>query len=558
MAVFWTAVLAALGLRLAWVQVAAGAGLAEAAVAQRALAVPLSPSRGSILDRHGVSLSDSRTAYRVAVYPALLASEPARVEVLAGVLGFGATELLVRLGGGTLPVFVARGLDAGAAAAVMALGLPGVAVVADESRYGPGALARHVVGYVSGAHPDAPGGGRGADGLELAWDPFLQGSGPAFLALFVDGRGEPIPELGWRKLHRDGSSSPWATLPCDLVTTLDITVQAVVEEVMDRLVSRGAVVVLDPRTGDILAMASRPDFAPWAVASHLGREDGPLVNRAIAAYPPGSILKPMVLAAALEEGLVRPDETFVCTGAASLGGREFSCHARPAGGHGELSVQEALSVSCNSVFLELAGRLGQDRLAAWSDRFGLGRASGVGLPGESTAALPATAAEGPDPGAGLGLGRVTLTPLQAARAYAVFARGGRAAEPRLAAALVSPVGARAGLGRRTPGDEEAPGGARIISRFTAAAVTAGLVAAVRDGTGRGAGTVRDVAGKTGTVETGQATPDGRKLYHGWFAGYWPQYSPRLVITVLIEDTTVGGREAALVFGEILAGLTGGE
>jgi cell division protein FtsI/penicillin-binding protein 2 len=546
-------VLCGLGARLAWVQVMGGPALAEAAVEQRALTVPLSPTRGRILDRHGAPLSDSRLSYRVAVYPAFLPAESAALDVLAQSLDSSPQRLLSCFGDGQLPVFVASGLGPERAAAVMGLGLTGVAVVADETRYGPGSLARHAVGYVGGAGPGAAGGGWGQDGLERAWDTVLRGMGPHLLALFVDGRGEVMPQLGWRKLFRGTGGSPWTSLPCDIVTTIDSRVQRVVEEVMDARVSRGAVVVMDPHSGDILAVASRPDYDQDGVAAHLDRADGSLLNRALAAYPPGSVFKPLVMAAALESGAVMPDETFTCRGKVAAAGRVLLCHSWAGGGHGEVSLTEAVRVSCNAVFVEIGQRLGQDELAEWAARFGLGRTTGTGLPGEAAGSLPGPEENGPEPEAAFGQGSVLTTPIQIARAYSVIANGGRLVQPRLAREIRSPAGVRAGVGGRTSGGGEAEEG-RVISRFTAAEVTAALTAAVADGTGRAAGTVPGVAGKTGTVETGRLSPGGAKLYAGWFAGFWPAgraNSAQMVIVVLVEDSTVGGREAADVFGEIV-------
>ncbi len=525
-------------LRLAFVQVARHPSLAEAAVRQRAETVPLSPERGRILDRDGVPLSASQLAYRVAVYPSFLPSEGEGASALAAVLGLPRSALAARLADHDGPVFVANGLGPDRAAAVMALGLEGVAVVADERRYGPGSLARHAVGYA---------GGSGGDGLEKAWDATLAGRGPERLALFVDGRGQPIPGLGWRKVCWT-RSSPWTAFPCDVVTTIDSRVQRAVEEVMDMRVARGAVVVLDPRSGDILAMASRPDFDQGDVASLLDRTDGPLVNRAVWAYPPGSVIKPLVMAAALESGTVSSRERLTCRGTVRAAGREVGCTARSSGGHGELTLAAALSVSCNVVYVEAGEKLGREEAAEWLGRFGLGRPTGVGLPGESAGRLPGSVPAEPE--VFFGQGSLTATPLQVACAYATIANGGLRVVPRLVTRVVSPTGAVAEVGYGSPGRGE-----RVVGRVTAAEVCQAMVEAVRSGTGRAAAVARDVAGKTGTAETGRSGPGGEEVYMGWFAGFWPASHPRLVAVVVVEDSAAGGGEAAAIFGEILKQVT---
>lgn len=521
-------------------------------MAQRAQMVPLGPSRGAVLDRNGLSLTDARLCYRVAVYPGLVAPLSQAASSLAEALSLNRETLDHLLGSTDLPVFVADRLDAEAAGRVMSLGLEGVAVVPDEARYGEAALARHAVGYVQSGGVSGGGGGTpataplGADGLEQAWDEYLRGTGPDHLAFFVDGRGEPFRGLGWRKLFRGGGSSPWTTLPCDLVTTIDLDVQEVVEAVLDRRMTQGAVVVIEPRSGEVLAIASRPDFAPDRVAGYLDRPDSPLVNRAVAAYPPGSVFKPVVVAACLETGTVAVDEAFLCDASGTgIGGTSY-CWARESGGHGRVTPAEALAHSCNDTLVQMGARLGSDQLAVWAGRFGFGRTTGLGLPGESEGS-PARMSGSLEPEASFGQGSLEVTPVQIARFYATLANGGIRPGLRLADQLVAPIGARAVLG--TGEDRE-----RVISPFVASEVTAGLVQAVSGGTGQAAAVLPGVAGKTGTAETGRRDAAGRELYHGWFAGFWPTVAPRLVIVVLIEDTPVGGGEAAAIFGEILESL----
>jgi len=545
-----------LGLRLAWLGVVRHRPLALSAVEQRSLSVPLGPTRGDILDRFGRSLTDSRPVYRVAVYPALVPAGSPALRLLAETLGVDPVELEEDLAaGGGAPVFVVNRLNAVRAASVKALGLRGVAVVAGEERYGPASGARHVVGYASlaGAErqgPEVPGEGlAGTDGLERVWDRILTGGGPARLSLFVDGRGRAIPGLGWRKTFPEETGSPWTAVPCDVVTTLNLDVQKAVEAVMDSRVARGAVVVMDPSGGDILAAASRPDYDQNDVASYLSRADGALLNRVTLAYPPGSVFKPLVMAAALEEGVVRPDETFECRGEVIAGGRLIRCHTWPSG-HGLISLREALAGSCNVAFVELGRRLGQEGLVEWARVLGFGSPTGAGLPGEQAGCLPGSTPAGPEPEAAFGQGSLLVTPLQVARAYAVLANGGRLVQPRLVERVVAPTGAEAAVARPGPG-------ARVVSRFTAAEVTAALTAAVGEGAGRLAAVADGVAGKTGTAETGRTDQAGQELYHGWFAGYWPAWAPRYVVVVLIEDTPAGGAAAAAVFGEIISALANG-
>lgn len=531
---------AVLTARLAWVQLASHARLAEAAVSQRAQVIPLSPTRGAVLDRTGVSLTGSRLSYTVAVYANYFPAGSRQVSMLAAALGLSPSAVEARLDGRCGPVYVARGVPPGTARRLGEIGLEGLALIADEVRYGADSVARHVVGYA---------GQSGQAGLEEAWDSILAGRGPEFLALFVDGRGEAVESLGWRKLYSSAGGSPLVNLPCDIVTTLDVGVQRVVEEVMDRRVARGAIVVMDPWTGDVLAMGSRPDFDQARIDEELERTDGCLLNRALVAYPPGSAFKPVVMAAALEEGAVHRADRFACAGTVAADGREIACPAHSGRSDTEITLAEGLTVSCNTVFVRLWERLGQDALREWAARFGFGRGTFSGLPGEETGSLPPTQAEKLEPDAAFGQGTVEVTPLQMACFFSAVANGGRSVFPRLVREVRSPAGTTASLAAAGPGRRE-----RVMSEATAAQVAGALVAAVRDGTGRAAAVAPDVAGKTGTAETGRRDHSGRALHDAWFAGFWPAVVPRYVIVVVVEDTQAGGAHAASIFGEVLGGL----
>jgi penicillin-binding protein 2 len=537
--------MAGLGGRLFAISVGKGAEYTRMAYRQRTLTLPVAGSRGQILDRHGALLSDSMPAWRVAVFPPLVQDRAKAAEVLAGALATPETPAWNKvwnlawdaMAPKAEPSWLDRTLSEAQAAKVRLLNLPGVAVGRSAGRYGPEALARHLVGYLN-----AQGGQLG---LEQFYNRELSGEAPPALTAVLDGLGHPIDEGAGIRLLQPATGKP----PANVYTTLDAQIQMEVDRVLDRKpAQRAAAVVMDPVSGEVLAMASRPQFEYATLGDLLtGSGSGDiLLNRALAAYEPGSIFKPIVAAAALEQGLVRPSEEFFCAGHVAIGGHMFT---EASGGHGALTFQEAIARSCNVTFLDVGyERLGADGIRAAARQFGLGSRTGVlgsDWADDLAGAIPGSAG-GADPQMAFGQGGLMVTPLQIARAYAAIANGGTLPPVRLVDAIKSPAGEV--LKRPAAGRAK-----RIISRETAAALQKALGAVTDpkgDGTGReawipGVGS----AGKTGSAETGR-TEKGQSVVHAWFAGYFPQTRPRYVVVVLVENGQYGGQAAAPIFREI--------
>ncbi|MBC7105417.1 MAG: cell division protein FtsI [Firmicutes bacterium] len=325
----------------------------------------------------------------------------------------------------------------------------------------------------------------------------------------------------------------------DVRLALDAELQAYAMDLLDG--RRGAAVVLDPRTGEVLAMASQPSFEPAAVDEYWTElstdRDAPLVNRATdGAYPPGSLMKIVTAAAALEGGKVAREEVFSCPGRIVVDGFEL----RDTAAHGRVDLVRALAVSCNTTFAELGLRVGADGLFRAAQAFGFGRASGLELP-ERGASLP-------EPGemtrpevaaTAIGQGRALVSPLRMALAAAAVANGGVIMQPRLVLAVTDPEGRtvfasapRAWLTATTPQAAET--------------IRDGMVAAVRAGTAKQAALPGvTVAGKTGSAQNPQGAP------HAWFVGFAPAEAPRAVVAVIVENGGAGGTVAAPLGRELL-------
>lgn len=529
-------------------QVAEGQALARRAAAQRMRALELAP-RGLILDREGVPLTDARLRWGVAVFPGLVRDPSAVAALLAGLTGEPAAQWETVLAGreGPGPFWAVQDLPEETARAAASRGLAGVVALPHVARYGPGALARHVVGYVNRAG--------GQLGLEAAYQDVLAGDAAPVVTAFVDGNGRPLRGLGVRAVEAVPAGKP----PLSLRLTLDRRVQQVVEDVLDGWPPpvpgkplRAAVVLLDASSGDILAMASRPQFDPEAPPldpASAGARWAPLLNRAVSPYPPGSVFKPVVAAAALQEKRVTPDERFVCSGTYRLGDRVFT-DPQP-GGHGAPDLAGALAASCNITFIRIGyERLGAGRILDAARRFGFGRPSGIGLREESGGSLPSPQFAGEVAQLAFGQGPL-VTPLQLARAYAAFVRDGMLPPTRLVDAVLGPDGTAVQQGpRASAGRATEPWVARIIARD---------LEGVTDPRGSGTGIAAWVpgwgsAGKTGSAE---AVVDGRHVVHSWFAGWTPLSRPRYVMAVLVEDGGAGGGNAARLFREVFVRLKAG-
>ncbi len=319
----------------------------------------------------------------------------------------------------------------------------------------------------------------------------------------------------------------------DVVLTVDATLQKAAWEALQG--RRGAIVVLDPRDGAVLAMVSSPSFDPNTVDARWGTlrqtEGGPLVNRAVQGlYPPGSAFKVITLAAALSEGTATPETMLEDSGFIVLQGTRITNFEGRA--CGRVTAVRALVYSCNVAFIRLGLQLGGPALLEFARRFGLGQSPPFNLPAAAGHLPPASEVQGEGVAQmAFGQGSLSVSPLQMALVAATFARDGAVPLPFLVREIRAPTGEAVQLHQ--------PGSVQVIDPAVAQAVTEAMIGVVRRGTGRAA-RVRGVtvAGKTGTA----TVPQGRS--HAWFIGFAPAEAPRVVVAVVLEHGGVGGRTAA--------------
>ncbi|HEY8498955.1 MAG TPA: penicillin-binding transpeptidase domain-containing protein [Limnochordales bacterium] len=530
----------ALGLRLFYLQVVRHGHYTRLAFEQRLRPLPLDPRRGTIYDRSGHKLAISVSADAVYAIPSEVEDPEATARALAQVLGMPADEIRQRLQSRQAAVWIARRLDTQTAQRVRALHLPGIGLVERPQRVYPnGSLAAQVLG-ITGID------NQGLEGLEFYYDAHLRG---------VPGRIEAERDAAGREIPGGISRYVPAQDGHQLVLTIDQVIQYRAERELERVVKEtsaelGIFVAVDPQTGEILAMAQYPTFDPNDYAAY-----PPEVrrNRAVTdQFEPGSTFKIVTGSAALEAGVVRPDERFFDPGFVLVGGGRVSCWLP--GGHGSQTFVEATENSCNPVFAIIgAQRLGPETFYRFARAFGFGQPLGIDFPGEAAGFLPA-------PGtiqhgellrwANIGFGQgVAVTPLQLAMAAAAIANGGVLMKPHLVKEVrtadgqvlerVQPVALR-----------------RVLSPGTAAEFARILRSVVVNGSGTRAEIPGyRVAGKTGTAQVPEPGGGYGDDAMASFVGFAPVDGARLVGLVMIYKLKVqprwGGLWAAPTFRAIM-------
>ena len=547
--------------RLVWMQLLEGSRYRELADENRIRLVPRSPIRGRLLDRKGRVLATSRLSYSLYLEPRLVGDEdwPALRDRLARLLKLDQAKLdeerqrgpdrdgfRTTLALDLRPEQVLRFRE-------QALGLKGAQVDVDILRHYPhGTLAAHALGYtqpITEAEYEilAERGYRirdriGRTGVEAAYESHLRGKWGGQM-LEVNAMGEVQRNLG------DRPSQPGR----DLALTLDLDLQRVAEQALaDK--SGGAVVALDPKDGAILALASRPGFDPNFFSKLITTQEEydalfsnpskPLLSRAMNPYDPGSTWKPVTAMAGMESGKFPPDTKLKTTACITYGGHCFPDHNGK--GFGTIGYADALRHSSNTFFYQVGVGVGSLALKQAADQLGFQQKTGIEIGWEESVGLvgdepwadrgrgwaePGTVPWIPEDMASASIGQsvVQITPLQLARAYAVFANGGWLVTPHLAAGDIDWLSSE----HRTK---------VAIQPSTLQTIREGLRKVVEAGTGAGLNGpgIPPAAGKTGTAEDSAGGPD-----HAWFGCYVPYPDGKIVVVAFAQNTPGGGSVHAL-------------
>jgi penicillin-binding protein 2 len=564
---------------------------------------PIPPSRGLILDRHGVVLADNLPAYQIELVREQVGDNKALDATLALLAKIGLLRsedlantrrtVLLHKVYESVPIKLQLNDEEMALFAVHRYQFSGVDIRTRLARHYPlGETAVHAIGYVSAINEqdmkqidtDEYAGTSliGKLGVEAAYEQQLHGKRGS-REILVNAAGRPVEKQG-EYTPKLNVHPPVAGQ--DLILGLDVRVQKVAEDALAG--KRGSVVALDPRTGDVIVLASTPGFDPnnfvrgLSIAEYEALQndiDKPLLNRALrGAYPPGSTVKPLYALAAQKYGILSPLQTQYCNGVFTLPGS--SHQYRDDKKHGAIDMRHAIAESCDVYFYRVAERLGIDRMYEFMSAFGYGSLTGIDIPGEKPGLMASPewkrrvfkrAADqvwfpGETISMGIGQGAMTVTPLQQAHFAAEIAEKGQLiAVPRLVSAI-----RRAGSSVVAPRN---PAFMKPVNMGTPEqwqVVYDGMVGAVSPGGtayASGLGAKYKFAGKTGTaqvftikqnVSTRAKIMDERKRDHAWFIAYAPADEPTIAISVLVENAGFGASAAAPIARKVLDAYLLGE
>lgn len=512
--------------------------------------IPIEGPRGNIFDRNGNALVSNTLCFDLVAIHNEIRDVRKVAEILCDILGMTNDKALESIGKAAKrpfsPVVLAE--DIGKEKAILieeaSVDIDGISMETRSRRYyANGKSGSHVFGYLTEISEDEleelsgygyrMGDLMGRSGIEKQYNVYLKGIDGG-TQVQVDNRGRQVSILGMKE----------PSCGKDLELTLDMNLQLACDKSLgDR---RGAVVVMDPNTGEVLALSSHPDFDPNVfVRSGTSRDrmrlirdrkGRPLSNRAISGlYPPGSVFKIVTASAALESGKITDFTSFICGGSYGLGRARFDCWKD--GGHGPQTLPDALMNSCNVFFYNAGRRAGVDAIERYAKAYGFGSLTGIDLPDEVKGLAPGKAwkrqrrkdawYEGETVNYAIGQGYLTVTPIQVACMMAAVANGGMVMRPYIV--------------------KKIDGTPVLSTKFHRTGVSEKTIKKIREGLFRvmnsesGTGKRANVegvkmAGKTGTAQNSQGAT------HAWFSGYAPYDDPRICLAVFVENGGKGGLE----------------
>lgn len=518
--------------RLAWIQFVKGDDLREKALKNRMDDIKVPARRGTIYDRNGRELVISVSSDTIYAIPPEVKNPEETAEKLAEILGLKYEDVYKKLTKKSNFEYIKRKVPAELAKEVKKLELAGIDIVEESQRsYPNGNLASHILGFVGIDN-------YGLNGIEVTMEKELAGT-PGRIVTEKDSLGREIPQA----IHQYYPPVPGN----NLILTIDETIQYFAERELDKVMettkAKGAsVIVMDPKTGGILAMANRPDFNPGKYADSpqsTWRNSAIWLN-----YEPGSTFKVITAAAALEEGTVTPETRFYEPGYATVSGERIKCWYYPRA-HGAQSFEEVVQNSCNPGFIEVGLELGKERFYKYIRAFGLGQKTGIPLAGEAKGILYPEKQVKSINLATMSIGQsISVTPIQLVTAISAVANDGVLMKPQLVKEIRDTEGNLVKEYKPEPVRE-------VISKSTARQLRGILEKVISHGTGSKAFMEEyPAAGKTGTAQKAGKGGYMSGKYVASFAGFAPVDNPRIAVLVVIDEPEgvyYGGQIAAPVF-----------
>jgi len=503
---------------------------------QRKSAITIQPRRGTIYDRNGIPLATSLSQEILCLVPSRITNPAKLAKSLSSLIGIPAKSILEKVRETKLYlVYIQRGLNSKLAGAIRAMGLSGIEFRSESSRrYPKGSLAAHVIGFSNVDN-------KGLEGIEYLLDLLLRGEAGKEIVVKDNSRREIAALAQQIKDVRDGNH---------VTLTIDAYIQYSAEKALDEIVRKyspesATAVIIDPKTGQLLAMAGRPTFDPNKPSTFQAER---LRNRAVTdVFEPGSAFKPIIAAAALERGVITPEDRVFCEYGAMRYYRHTFNDVHPLG---EVTFAVVMAESSNIGMIKVAGMLPAEVIYEYIRSFGFGSATGIDLPGDSGGIV-----HPPSRWSGLSLGSMAIgqeigvTALQLVVAFSTIANGGKMMKPYVISEIRDPSGEA--LRQNRPRFVR-----QVISPETAATLTELLVGVVDFGTGTNA-QIKGyrVAGKTGTAQKADLVAGGyhRDKYVAVFAGFVPADNPAACILVTVDSPRgkhYGGEVAAPAFRRI--------
>lgn len=537
---FASSILFLLIFRIGWIQIVNGEKYRQLAQIQQTRDIPIPAKRGAILDRNGKELAISASTSTVWARPAEIDKSGKMEEISEGlseILGIKQDELIAKLTKKTGLIKVEKWIDKDKADAIRKAQFEGIWIAEDNKRYYPfGNFAAHVLGHTTDDN-------QGLVGIELEYDKYLSG---------LPGRWIKSTDVSGRQLSYGTEKYYEAENGLNVVLTIDEAIQHFVEKALDEALvqtkaKRVFAIVMQPKSGDVLAMGIKPDYDPnnarIPIDENKAREYGnmddkgkqvlwnemwrnPLINDT---YEPGSTFKLITSAAGLEEGVVEPNSPFYCSGHIVVAGQRIKCW-RYYNPHGSEDFTKALQNSCNPVFIEVGQRLGVDKYYKYIDLFGFMDKTGVDLPGEGKAIVQSEQNVGPVELATISFGHgISVTPMQLITAISTIGNDGKLMRPRVVKELTDDVGNV--IHRYEPKVAR-----QVLSEKTAKELRLMMETVVTEGSGKSAYIPGyRIGGKTGTadkVENGRYVSG--KVYSS-FVALAPIDDPQLAILVIVDE-----------------------
>lgn len=525
-----------LGYRLFLLQVIKNDEMLQKASAQRTSGISINKLRGTIFDRNLIPLTDNDQDTHLVIMPQILNNPEKDAKFISKEAGIDYDMLIKNI---KLNKPIEYKMEYAKAVNIKNVLKNGVAVVTTSSRYGPSSIARHIIGYVNGD-------GEGQSGIEKGYDNYLKRIGNQEIGILEDAFKKPLTGFGFRAVDTNPNEHT-----ANVKLTLDYHFQNIIERAFDNNAYSGAAVLLDVKSGDILAMVSRPDYDQNDVTKYFTSPNKELINRALYPYALGSIFKIVVAEAALETGAAKEEETFFCPGYIVVDGQLKKCSSYNAGGHGDINFANAFAVSCNTTFINVGLRLGFKNLVETARKFGLGQSLGLDIHG-----LPE------DPGLipykryfsnrevanmSIGQGDILVTPLQAANMISIVANDGVQRHVNIVDSIVDEDGKIVKKIRNNDSN-------RVLPSETIKKVRKMMSLVTKSGTGIKANIDEygGAAGKTSTAETGKYVGNEQVL-NAWFGGYFPEDEPQYSLAIVIENGKASSQAAGL-FAEIATAI----